>query len=152
MSMKQNDVITIVLLYGLAYFYSLQFAPKLAQWAPDSPWNRFHESCIQSASPSQSFLLATRGSQYILDDPGKSDTLNSCLMTFWGATHAVLYIFLGFFAPRSFWLTFGIGVAFEIYEKIRFDCADALDILWNSVGFLIGRWIAGGCVFTKTFQ
>ncbi len=34
---------------------------------------------------------------------------------------------------------FNIGVGFEIYEFYTYECHDALDIVFNTVGFLAGR-------------
>jgi hypothetical protein len=71
--------------------------------------------------------------------PEKSRELNTCLTTFWSASHFALYLALGMFAPSLFWQTFAIGATFEFYEKYAFDCHDVLDVAYNSAGFLIGK-------------
>ncbi len=41
------------------------------------------------------------------------------MVTFWGLTHAGLYVILE---------TLAIGIAFEVYEKEKYDCHDTFDI------------------------
>lgn len=143
--LTRADFKTLLLLYGVAYVYSLHFAPMLARHFPQSSWNQTHESCLKELDDSNGklpylrYLLGGRGGSYIIDEPHKSSTLDSCLLTFWGGSHGVLYFLIGLFVPRAFWLTFWIGAAFEIYEWCMFDCADPLDIAWNSIGFFLGR-------------
>lgn len=139
----------LVLLYGLAYFYSIHFAPYLASTAPDSVLNQAHERCYANVHPSWRRLLSGRGSQYIIGDDAKSASLDDCLVTFWGGSHAFLYLLIGYFCPSTFWPTFWIGAAFEIYELYAYDCADPLDLIWNSIGFLVGASIRKRMSSTK---
>ena len=71
----------------------------------------------------------------------KDETMRYCVFTMWAATHVITYMFLGFFCPSLFWLTFIIGTLFEIFECFTFDCHDILDIFYNTIGFGIGYLI-----------
>lgn len=136
---SSREIQCLIILYGIAYIYSLHFAPFLAKRHPTSSLNILHERCIRQATVSQRHFLKARGSNYILGDDDKSASLNNCLLTFWGSAHVLLYLFIGYFCPRRFYLTFWIGVIFEIYEWYVLDCADLLDLFWNSIGFFVGR-------------
>jgi glycopeptide antibiotics resistance protein len=46
---------------------------------------------------------------------------------------------IGFFCPALFWLTFGIGFLFEILECLYANCHDAMDLVYNSLGFGLGK-------------
>jgi len=129
-----------IILYILAYWYSLKFAVALNDCHTDAcnKLRRAHESCLCHVRANLSPL---RGDQYYIGamDAKKREELNGCAMTFWSASHFYLYLLLGFFAPALFWETFIAGVGFEIYEKYAFDCHDVLDVMYNSAGFLLGR-------------
>lgn len=68
-----------------------------------------------------------------------------CLMTMWAFTHMWLYLIIGFYCPKLFFASFFVGVLFEYFEGYFFQCHDALDIVFNSLGFLIGyqlqKWV-----------
>lgn len=66
----------------------------------------------------------------------------TCMLTSWGVSHILLYIILGISCPSCFYETFIIGILFEIVEHYVWKCGDALDILFNSFGFLIGAHIS----------
>jgi hypothetical protein len=61
-----------------------------------------------------------------------------CLVSIWAFTHICLYIVIGFYCPNLFIQTVLLGIFFEYMEKIHSNCHDALDILFNSIGFGIG--------------
>lgn len=136
--MDRETVSRLTLLYGVAYLYSIHFAPYIASKSPNSTLNRIHERCYAKAHPSLNRLLRGRGSQYIIGDDDKSANLENCLITFWGGSHTFLYTLIGYLCPSTFWPTFWIGALFEIYEYYAYDCADPLDLLWNSIGFMLG--------------
>ena len=88
------------------------------------------------------FLRNNRGRNYYLNNANgvDKDVTPNCMLTIWGLSHVILYMILGWFVPDMFWETFFIGIAFEYLEKNTFDCHDILDIMWNSIGFLIGKY------------
>lgn len=138
--------ILVALIYTIAYAYSIHFAPKIAGakagWQKDL--NNVHESCIVGCGGGLN-KLSIRGDNYYIGatDPEKQEVLSNCMVTFWGFTHFFLYSVLGFLFPDVFWETFFIGVAFEAYEAVEYDCHDTFDIILNSAGFVVGRYIRG---------
>ena len=142
LTQKYGQTRVLFVIYGIAYVYSIHFAPFLAKHAPTSSWNQIHERCYRDAPPMLKGLLSARGTQYIIGDESQSASLENCLLTFWGTSHGLLYLILGYLCPKLFWPTFWIGVGFEVYEKLQYDCADPLDIVWNTMGFMIGRYVS----------
>ena len=132
-----------ILLYICAYIYALKFAVSIQD--NNSPWaqkiRNMHESCLIGCP--NSALTSCRGSNYYINskDKKRNEDLKKCFATFWSGTHFSLYAFLGYFCPDLFWQTFSLGVLFEGYEYKKYDCADPLDILFNTTGFLTGRVI-----------
>jgi hypothetical protein len=80
-----------------------------------------------------------RGMNYFLTPAGRHS--GYCLVTSWAVSHILLYVVLGFMFPDRFWETFAIGALFEGVEWLTLDCHDLLDLVWNSLGFLIGYWL-----------
>jgi hypothetical protein len=68
----------------------------------------------------------------------EKDNHKYCILSLWALTHIFLYMLIGFFCPDLFIPSFLIGVIYEIVEKYSFECHDALDIFYNSLGFGIG--------------
>lgn len=131
-------IVAIFILYILAYIYAIEFAPWAAKHYNNL--NEIHESCFVCGTDK---LTHARGDQYYIgtmSDEKKKD-LKKCVMTFWGFTHYILYAMIGYVAPDMFWETFAIGIGFEYYEKIKYNCEDPLDIAWNSLGFATGAYI-----------
>jgi len=88
------------------------------------------------------WLLKLRGNNYQITKQGlKSSLTKNCLITLWGISHAALYSIIGYCCPDMFLESFIIGVGFETWEVILMDCHDVLDIVWNSIGFMIGYYI-----------
>jgi hypothetical protein len=45
---------------------------------------------------------------------------------------------LGYYT--NFYVSFGIGTGFELYEHFVHDCGSLLDFMYNMLGFLIGSY------------
>jgi len=101
--------------------------------------NQVHQSCIVGCTPATRSIAEWKGKNYFVGQGG-----TDCLMTFWTITHGLLYTGIGYCCPNLFWESFSIGVAFEIYEKYRYQCEDALDIFFNTGGFLVGQKLRRG--------
>lgn len=98
---------------------------------------------IRSPSKLWDIIKNYRGKNYYLTviEEETMDIEKNCLFTVWALCHFILYTFLGFFAPERFWETLLIGSLFEIFENLSADCHDALDLTWNSLGFMFGRYL-----------
>jgi uncharacterized protein YacL len=105
-------------------------------------------------SPLSKKLTSTRGSNYYtisdihiskdLTEEEKLEHKNkhkNCLISVWAFTHVFLYIIIGFYCPNLFIQCFILGAFFELVEKKLGDCHDALDVIFNSIGFVIGYHI-----------
>lgn len=117
-------------------------SPYVPNWV--APLGKF---CFIQAPPSMwNFLRENRGKNYYLNKANglDKDVTPNCMLTIWGVSHIVLYMILGWFVPDKFWETLIIGILFEYLEKTFLDCHDPLDIMWNTIGFLIGRYLRTG--------
>jgi len=85
----------------------------------------------------ESYVRAGRGSNYYLNN-SFSNIPSKCLVTGWALSHVILYMVLGYVLPNMFWETLFIGILWEIVECIFYKCHDIMDVLWNSIGFIIG--------------
>ncbi|AYV81799.1 MAG: hypothetical protein Harvfovirus63_2 [Harvfovirus sp.] len=143
MSSIYSQYIIAILLYIAAYIYALKIAVGIGHCNDElcKKINSVHENCIMGCDHKSCALTKSRGSNYFIGitDEEKKANLDRCLVTFWGATHFILYFLLGVLTPDLFWETFTVGVAFEIYEYYKYDCADGLDIILNTIGFLLGQ-------------
>ena len=94
-------------------------------------------------------LTSTRGKKYYTisgnkksinaeDDKKFEKNQEYCLVSLWALTHTYLYIIIGFFCPNLFIESLIIGALFEYFEKVKWDCHDGLDVIFNSFGFIIG--------------
>jgi hypothetical protein len=137
--------IIAIIIYAVAFIYVFHFALAINK-AP-SGWkkavNDIHEgSVIRVGGEAGELLTGGRGSRYIIGVDMTAEVqadLRTNVMTFWGFTHFTAYTFLGLFCPDLFWQTFAAGCLFETYEYKKYKCQDLLDIIWNTVGFAVGR-------------
>ena len=136
--------IITILVYIIAYVLAIEIAPKISLCDSEmcTKFNKTHKSCIIENSTIARISTVGRGNKYFIGEGDNPTTLNNCVLTFWGSTHFLLYFVLGIIAPNLFWETFAVGVGFEIYEYYKFKCHDVFDIILNSSGFLIGKYIA----------
>lgn len=151
---KSLQYLLLALFYIIAYVYAIEIAPLLPHI--DIPIakkiNSIHESCIVKCDATADLVGLGRGSTYFIGKDNDPAEMNKCLMTFWSASHMIMYGLLGFLFPNMFIEVTTIGIAFEVYEKYAFDCHDVLDVLlWNSGGFALG-WLARRKIFDKIFN
>jgi hypothetical protein len=147
---KQKAYVTIIILYVLAFIYSIVIAPKLAgadEGTLASSINTVHETCVAGCR-ANICKLSIRGDSYYIGatDDNKRSKLSKCATTFWGMTHYALYFAIGFLFPGCFWETFAVGIGFEAFEAMAFGCHDTFDIFLNSAGFFTGSML------NKTFD
>ena len=144
MSSRRKQIINVLFLYIIAYIYSLVYAPMIAN-DKDHFINKLHEKCLYECDVCR-IITSGRGDNYYIAamTPEKQKQLNKCLFSFWGLTHFILYVFIGYFAPDLFYETFIVGIVFEVFEFYKYDCADPLDIVWNTLGFIVGKSLRTG--------
>lgn len=111
-----------------------------------------HICTIYDESDTTKWLTSTRGKNYFTISEKKTNESEEekekheknskyCLVAFWAITHIGLYTLIGFFCPNLFIETFIVGALFELGEKMFYNCHDALDVIYNSIGFGIGYLI-----------
>ena len=137
-----KQIIVILILYIIAYVYSIVFAPSIAGKKDGilGYVNDIHKTSLISLDGAE-VLTQWRGDNYYISDMSDelAAKLKTCLLSAWGAMHIFLYTFIGYFAPDYFWETFVVGAAFEWYECLEYNCEDPLDLAWNSIGFMMGK-------------
>ncbi len=107
--------------------------PKAHQMCRSS--DKVYNSCVISWPAAAKVVHRGRGSDYFIS---AETPLVDCFITLWGVTHFVLYVILGALCPSLFYETFVLGVLFEVFEKIFWEGHDLLDILLNTLGFIVG--------------
>jgi hypothetical protein len=80
-------------------------------------------------------VKSCKGSDYLLDS-GSCQYEYDCFMSIWELTHVYLHIFIGYYLDMRY--VMGIGISFEIYERLMYNCENWMDIGWNTMGGLIG--------------
>ena len=126
-------VVSFIILVSVGPFLQNPTIRKMSKFcflrAPDGLWE---------------IISPLRGFNYYLDEKERKDPQYraNCLVTTWALSHFILYLILGYYYPQMFWETFMIGIMFEIAENMAMDCHDVLDVLWNSLGFVVGRWLS----------
>lgn len=133
----------LIVVFLIAYVYSLIIAPWLKRAYPKSRMNQMHEKCVTQATSAEKWMLRGRGKSYIIGGNEESSKLQSCLVTFWGASHFILYLIVGFLCPNKSLMFNTFGALFEVYEYYKYDCADPLDLLLNFSGYAVGSSIKG---------
>jgi hypothetical protein len=146
-----QQYIIVIILYAISYVYSLIFSVKIKD-ETDGIFGRINDlnqKCFVNCKDVKKFnidcssLIENHGENYYIGmtNPENFKSVKTCLITFWGVTHFILYTFIGYFAPDLFLETFIIGAAFELYEKEEFNCHDLLDLVLNSAGFAAGYFL-----------
>ncbi len=103
---------------------------------------QFHHTCIIKA---KNVGARTRGASYQLSSR-TTGYFKHCLLTQWNVIHAFTYFLFGLLFPNQFILFLTIGILFEIYEAIVYDCHDVMDIAVNSLGYVCGSQLSI-CIF-----
>ena len=134
---------------GLLFFINFLLVQKHSY--RDGLYKYTHECLYSNNSPIVQFLTSTRGKNYygMTDESDQTESpeerekmeKKGCLVSVWALTHIFLYIVIGFYCPDLFIPTFLLGVFFEYTEKLYSNCHDALDVVFNSIGFGIGYQI-----------
>src|ERR1700684_4653422 len=102
------------LLYIIAYCYAIVAAPMISNCPTCQPLEKVHRSCVVGLNNQSKIISDIRGDKYYIGVDYNVADLNSCLVTFWGFTHFILYVLLGVLVPDLFVETFVLGVGFEL--------------------------------------
>jgi hypothetical protein len=143
-----TNILIILSILTVAYIYSLIYAPIIENSNDDSittSISKMNKSCILScpAKGCKRYIKNNRGKQYFISIPADEQKyIKSCLITFWGFTHFLMYFILTFLVPAFYLELFFIGVIFEFYEYYRFECQDINDIYLNTFGILLGKFFS----------
>ena len=146
---QQIKIMTVIYLISGSLLWLISVFSKLEYKNTDYIYKHTNKCLVRSQNKVNDWLVNIRGKAYLkMSNNSKlydkySSIYNAnkqfCLVTIWSFTHIVLYMILGFFCPALFWLTFIIGIFFEIGECIFADCHDVMDLVYNSLGFGIGK-------------
>jgi hypothetical protein len=112
------------------YLYIFKYLGSL----PRDHWLiKLQDSCIAQCHDAkcQRVMQQSRDEHYY---DGKDHS--PCAFTTWEVTHYAFHVFLGY--KYNLWVSFGISVAFEIWEHMAKDCGSFLDIFYNGLGALTG--------------
>ena len=150
---NQYIALCVILVIAYAYLHYLFFYP--CEWFKKSkyfnPINEYTEQCFIKCDEvgCGACDISLRGENYIVDGSEEVKKITKdCLLTYWGVTHFMLYVVIGFFCPDLFIQTLILGIGWEYYEYRVFNCHDTLDIVLNTAGFITGKAAREG-LFTK---
>ena len=101
-----------------------------------------NESCIYGCGTCNKYTKI-RGKDYFVSnmDKKKEHELKRCVFTFWHLTHYITYTIIGYLFPIMFIESVILGTSFEIFEYLKYDCHDALDVVYNALGFVTGYFL-----------
>ena len=107
--------------------------------------NQINKICVINCNNNETlkkFVKHCKGSDYWLDS-GSCQYTDNCFMSLWELTHIYLHIFIGYQLDLRY--VTAIGINFEIYEYFAHRCENKMDIVWNTLGGIIG----GTCRYIK---
>jgi hypothetical protein len=143
-----TNIIIILTILTFAYIYSLIYAPSIENSNDDSfttSISKMNKSCLLNCKSDscKKYISDNRGRQYFISiPPSEQEHIKSCIVTFWGFTHFLMYFILAMLVPAFYVELFFIGVGFEIYEYYKFECHDVNDIFLNTMGILLGKFFS----------
>ena len=143
-----KNISIVIIIYIIAYLYCLYYAPKIEHINDNSfqgKINKMNKSCLYNCKTEicKDMVDNNRGETYFIATK-KEDQIHikDCLLTFWGFTHFLLYFVLALLVPSLYIEFFFIGVIFEIYEFYKYKCHDGTDIILNTLGILLGKYLS----------
>ena len=149
---KNNQFMAMVLIFSIALsgVFIINDCLTSEQCSMKNNLHDFSTTCLLSidGSPGE-FLTSGRAANYFWqndmnpdDETSKKINYNylnkNCILSSWALTHFFMYLILGFICPQFFSVFIASSVLFEIYEHYKWDCHDVLDVVWNTLGLIIG--------------
>jgi hypothetical protein len=127
----QLSKLTIILI--LMYIFIFHILSKL----PNKIFN-YQFICLKKCNHTLCKMCTnTRGSNYfVLSNHLDKNSIPDCILTVWEFSHILFHIYLGYY--YNIYISQGLSIGFEIYEKYAFNCESGIDIICNLIGFLIG--------------
>lgn len=147
--LKQYKYLFIIYLSSFLSILGINFFLSIDTSSSDKLYKVIHRCYFLHESPLIKWLTSSRGKNYYTITDNKKKTTKKeeeehnnkhsyCLVSLWAITHVCLYTVIGFVCPDLFIESFIFGALFEYFEKYKWSCHDSLDVIFNSIGFLIG--------------
>jgi len=132
----------IFIIVSLAYCFHITPALAKRNDKLSQKITKINESCIFGCNECKKYTK-TRGGEYFINsmDQKKEEEIKRCVLTFWGFSHYLTYIIVGYLFPSMFIESMILGIAFEYFEYVVYQCHDGLDIVYNGLGFLTGQYL-----------
>jgi hypothetical protein len=133
----------ILAILVMTYFYCFYVAthPKLPKKIRD-----IHHSCVFGECQNNNCkkVISYRGDNYTIEDidAKKKDKIRNCSFTFWNLSHFTLYAILTYLCPEFYMEFFLMGIGFEAYECVVYDCHDVMDVIANTAGIATGLFVS----------
>ncbi len=140
--LNKKEYITLYWI-GLIGFLNVELMTYLTTTRFSSYIDKAYSYCyISCEHPFCKLLLKFRGDNYFLTfAEGQEKRINKCMLSLWGVLHVILFAIIGYFVPNVFWEIVIISILYELAEYLLYNCHDALDILLNVAGYLIGVYL-----------
>jgi hypothetical protein len=105
--------------------------------------HNYTESCVISCKDDKicEHVNRFRDDGYYLFD---NDNSESCIITKWEISHFFTHMFLGYFT--NIYISMPINIGFEIYENKFYNCGSYLDLIYNTLGFILGFYLKHGTI------
>jgi hypothetical protein len=130
----------IFIIVSLAYCFHITPALAKRNDKLSQKITKINESCIFGCSTCDKYTK-TRGKDYFIGKKFLDEEIKRCVLTFWGFSHYLTYIIVGYLFPSMFIESMILGIAFEYFEYVVYQCHDGLDVVYNGLGFLTGQFL-----------
>ena len=145
-SVKNISIILLIVIPCLLYIYpGTQIIQNNTNNIILKYINELNKTCFLNCKTNicKKYMMIGRGKEYFIQEKQKEQfKISSCIVTFWGITHSILYFILTFLLPNFYIEFFFMGIVFELLEYCIFDCHDIKDIIFNSIGILLGKLLS----------
>jgi len=128
---------------GLIGFLNVELMLYLTKTKYSSFIKNAYTNCyINCKNPFCKYILQFRGDDYFLTFGDEKETrVKTCLLSLWGVLHFILFTIIGLFVPNVFFEVVIVSILYELIEYLLYNCHDALDILLNISGYLLGTYL-----------
>lgn len=124
-----QQIMLLIALFGMSFLGTLFFGLISLKFVTDS------NNCLLK-SPMILRNFSKTGKNYYLKKKYNFST-RKCLLPAWALLHIISYSIISFFVPQLWYLSFIVGILWEIFEYYH-NAEFWMDILWNGVGIIIG--------------